>query len=147
MTYTVDGGTQLKTQRLALFNWSNNITAIGGSYNVSLLDDTYPSSPTITNSTEINLSAGHYLAQAYSSFTRTTASDNVQFKLYLDGSAVGMPGNTDMFQGHNCDEASAEFTVSSGTSLLTLRLVAIESGTSVPTLDSDCRIILWKVAL
>jgi hypothetical protein len=138
------GGTVQKTLRLALFDWSNNITAIGGEYNVSLLDDTYASSPAITNSTEINLSAGHYLAQAYSSFTRTTATDNVQFKFYLDGSAVGEIGNTDMYQGRNCDAATAEFSVDSS-SLLTLRLAAIEIGTSVPSLDADCRLLLWKV--
>ena len=96
MSYAAPGGTAQKTLRLAMFTWSNNITATGGEYNISLLDDTYLSSPTITNSTEINLGAGHYLAQAYSSFTRTTASDNVQFKLYLDGSAVGEFGNTDI---------------------------------------------------
>lgn len=145
MSYKAQGGTAQKTLRLALFNWSNNITAIGGEYNVSLLDDTYPSSPAITNSTEINLSAGHYLAQAYSSFTRTTASDNIQFKFYLDGSAVGELGNTDMYVGRNCDEATAEFSVDSS-SLLTLRLLAIEVGTSVPSLDADCRVILWKVS-
>jgi len=145
MSYKAQGGTAQKTLRLALFNWSNNITAIGGEYNVSLLDDTYPSSPAITNSTEINLSAGHYLAQAYSSFTRTTASDNVQFKFYLDGSAVGELGNTDMYVGRNCDEATAEFSVDSS-SLLTLRLLAIEIGASVPSLDADCRILLWKVS-
>jgi len=145
MSYKAQGGTAQKTLRLALFDWSNNITAIGGEYNVSLLDDTYASSPAITNSTEINLSAGHYLAQAYSSFTRTTASDNVQFKFYLDGSAVGELGNTDMYVGRNCDEATAEFSVDSS-SLLTLRLLAIEIGTSVPSLDADCRILLWKVS-
>ena len=144
MSYAAPGGTAQKTLRLAMFTWSNNITATGGEYNISLLDDTYLSSPTITNSTEINLGAGHYLAQAYSSFTRTTASDNVQFKLYLDGSAVGEFGNTDMYVGRNCDEATAEFSVASS-SLLTLRLLAIEVGTSVPSLDSDCRILLWKV--
>lgn len=147
MSYIAQGGNVSRTLRLALFDWSNNITAIGGEYNLSLLDDTYASSPTITNLTEINLGAGHYLAQAYSSFTRSSTSDNIQFQLYLDGLAVGMPGNTDMFQGNNCDEASCEFTVESSTSLLTLRLLAIESGTSVPSLDGDCRIILWKVAL
>ena len=145
MSYKAQGGTAQKTLRLALFDWSNNITAIGGEYNVSLLDDTYASSPSITNSTEINLSAGHYLAQAYSSFTRTTASDNVQFKFYLDGSAVGELGNTDMYVGRNCDEATAEFSVDS-LSLLTLRLLAIEVGTSVPSLDADCRILLWRVS-
>jgi len=147
MSYIAQGGAVQKTLRLALFDWSNNITAIGGEYNVSLLDDTYTSSPTITNSTEINLGAGHYLAQAYSSFARSSTSDNIQFQLYLDGLAVGMPGNTDLHLGNNCDEASCEFTVESPTSLLTLRLLAIESGTSVPSLDGDCRIILWKVAL
>ena len=147
MSFTASEGTVQKTLRLCLLNWSNNITGIGDEYNISLLDDTYTSSPSVTNSTEINLTAGCYFAIAYSSFTRTSASDNIQFKFYLDGTAIGMLGNTDMFQGDNCDEASAEFTVSSGTSLLTLRLVAIESGTSVPSLDGDCRIILWKVAL
>ena len=145
MSYKAQGGTAQKTLRLALFDWSNNIAAIGGEYDVSLLDDTYASSPAITNSTEINLSAGHYLAQAYSSFTRTTASDNVQFKFYLDGSAVGELGNTDMYVGRNCDEATAEFSVDSS-SLLTLRLLAIEIGTSVPSLDADCRILLWRVS-
>jgi len=139
------GGTAQKTLRLALFNWSNNITAIGGEYNVSLLNDTYASSPTVTNSTEINLGAGHYLAQAYSSFTRTTVSDNIKFKFHLDGSAVGEFGNTDMYVGRNCDEATAEFSVDSS-SLLTLRLLAIEIGTSVPSLDADCRVLLWKVS-
>lgn len=147
MSYMAPGGTAPKTLRLALFDWSNNITAIGGEYNISLLDDTYASSPAITNLTEINLSAGHYLAQAYSSFSRSAASDNIQFQFYLDGAVVGMPGNTDLFGGVNCDEASCEFTVESSTSLLTLRLLAIESGTSVPSLDSDCRILLWKVSL
>ena len=146
MSYMAPGGTAQKTLRLALFDWSNNITAIGGEYDVGLLSDTFSASPTVTNSTEINLSPGHYLALAYSSFTRSTTSDNVQFKFYLDGSAVGMPGNTDMFQGANCDEASCEFTTDAS-SLLTLRLTAIESGTSVPSLDADCRILVWRVSL
>lgn len=145
MSYIAQGGTVKKTLRFALFSWSNNITAVGGEYNISLLDDTFSSSPTITNSTEINLSAGHYLAQAYSSFTRTVASDNIQFEFFLDGSAVGELGNTDTYQGRNCDEATAEFSVGSS-SLLTVRLKAIEIGTSVPLLDSDCRVLLWKVA-
>lgn len=144
MSYMAPGGTAQKTLRLALFDWSNNITAIGGEYNVSLLNDTYASSPTVTNSTEINLNAGHYLAQAYPSFTRSTSSDNVQFQFYLDGSAVGILGNTDMYQGHNCDESTCEFSIDAA-ALLTLRLIAIEVGTSVPFLDSDCRIVLWKV--
>lgn len=145
MSYIAKGGTVQKTLRFALFDWSNNITVIGDEYNVSLLGDTFLSSPAITNSTEINLGAGHYLAQAYSSFTRTTASDNVQFEFFLDGSAVGELGNTDTYQGRSCDEATAEFSVDSS-SLLTVRLKAIEVGTSVPSLDSDCRISLWKVA-
>lgn len=139
MTYF---GKQTTSSRLeiAVLTWGG-APSVGQPFALTLLDSTWSPSPTV-NATSLSLIAGDYLVQAYSASTRTGASQNLKYGWYVDGVLAGMAGQTDLMDGRNNDIAEAVFSVQSSATL-ELRLVAQNS--TLPTLTSDCRIVVWRV--
>lgn len=139
MTYF---GKQTTSSRLeiAVLTWGG-APSVGQPFALTLLDSTWAPSPTV-NATSLSLIAGDYLVQAYSASTRTGSSQNLKYGWYVDGVLVGMVGQTDLMDGRNNDIAEAVFSVQSSATL-ELRLVAQNS--TLPTLTSDCRIVVWRV--
>ena len=142
MTYFT-AGTVKRRLECAFLQWSS-----GGSVNtacpLTLLNHNWSSSPVINGTGDgLVLPAGSYMASAYVYATRTTATQNVLFQFFLGGSAIGMSGNSDVYQnGANVDQADAEFTLTSSNTL-ELKITVVES--SIPTLLPYCRIVLWRV--
>lgn len=140
MTYF---GKQITSSRLeiAVLTWGG-APSVGQPFTLTLLDHTWSPVPSV-GATSITLPQGEYLAQAYSASTRTGTSQNLKYGWAVDGAQVGMVGQTDLMDGRNNDIAEAVFSVSSSATL-ELRLTA-SAGSALPTLTSNCRIVVWRV--
>ena len=141
MTYVTTGAINRRLECASL-QWSS-----GGSRNpcpLTLLNHNWATAPVVNGTGDgLTLPSGSYMASAYVYATRSSSSQNILFQFYLGGSAVGMSGNTDVYSnGSNVDQADVEFTITS-TTTLELKITGVES--SIPTLTSSCRIILWRV--
>lgn len=143
MTYY---GKQYHKERLAVTfcSWSSlGSEAVGDLFQISVLNSTYTTPPSVQNGTDLVLAAGHYYAQVYCDITRPSASQrNVRFVCTVDGVDVGLYGHSDFYLNQNNDVAEAEFTLTSS-GVFGVRLLALES--SLPTVTSNSRIVLWCV--
>ena len=125
-------------------NWSG--TASTNTYMTFTINDELPSAfiTSLTNSaTEINLPAGHYFAQAYADYSRSSVNDNCQFSWYLNGSQEGHYGAVDFYNSKSSDVAEASFTLTSA-GVLKLRITA-QSGSNVILNNSHCMALIWRV--
>lgn len=143
MSYQAVGFVQERLE-VALFRWSSG-GAIDTACPLTLLSHTWATAPVINGTSDgVTLPQGFYMASAYIYATRLIASQNIKFQFFVDGSSIGMPGNSDVYlNGGNVDQADAEFTVGSSGAELELVITGIE--TSIPTLTSDCLLVLWRV--
>ena len=149
MTYVSDGLNKTKDLQLAYLRWSG--TPSLNTFMTFTVDQELPTSfitsLTQTN-TEINLPAGHYFAQAYIDYTRSSATgDNCKFYWFVDDTQTGHYGASDFFNrttnsGSTSDVAEAAFTLSSAG---TLRLKITDTAGSTLTLnDPHCICIIWR---
>ena len=144
MTYVSDGLNKTKNLQLAYIRWSG--TPSLNTFMTFTVDQELPTSfitsLTQTN-TEINLPAGHYFAQAYIDYTRSSTSDNNQFGWFVNGSLSGHYGASDYYNGNNtCDVAEAAFTLNAAG---TLRLkITGASGSTLTLNDPHCLCIIWR---
>ena len=139
-------GSQYENRRLQIAEITlSGQPALNGYYNLSVTQNTYDYVPTITNSNELNLGAGKYQGLINLSVTRSTNSDNYQFKAELNGSVVGKSGQTAAYLNDVVDPAEFEIDLSSA-GILKIKCVGVES--SAPTLEaSQSKLWLWRVAL
>jgi hypothetical protein len=139
MTYF---GSQATSSRLemAVLTWSG-APSVNQPFSLTLLNHNWSPAPSVS-STSMTLPEGEYLAQAYSASTRTGTGQNLKYGWYVDGTLAGLVGQTDLMDGRNNDISEAVFSVQSSATL-ELRLVAQNS--TLPTLTSDCRIVIWRV--
>ena len=148
MTYVSDGLNKTKNLQLAYIRWSG--TPSLNTFMTFTVDQELPTSfitsLTQTN-TEINLPAGHYFAQAYIDYTRSSTSDNCKFYWFVDNTQTGHYGASDYFnhsiyEGSTSDVAEAAFTLSSAGAL---RLKITDTAGSTLTLnDPHCICIIWR---
>lgn len=144
MTYSTGGLKIKKALSMTSLNWSG--TASTNTYMTFTIDDELPSAfiTSLTNSaTEINLPAGHYFAQAYADYSRSSVNDNCQFSWYLNGSQEGHYGAVDFYNSKSSDVAEASFTLTSA-GVLRLRITA-QSGSNVTLNNSHCMVLIWRV--
>ena len=143
MTYSTSGLQIQKSLSMTTLNWSG--TATTNTYLTFSIDDEVPSAfiTNLTNSdTEINLPAGHYYAQAYSDYTRTSTSQNCQFSWYDDGSQSGHYGAVDFYNNKSSDVAETTFSLTNS-GILRLRITA-QNSTAVTLNSSHCLAIIWR---
>ena len=143
MTYSTSGLQIQKSLSMTKLNWSG--TAKTNTYLTFSIDDEVPSAfiTNLTNSdTEINLPAGHYYAQAYSDYTRTSTSQNCQFSWYVDGSQSGHYGAVDFYNNKSSDVAETTFSLTNS-GILRLRITA-QNSTAVTLNSSHCLAIIWR---
>ena len=144
MTYTSSGLDINKALHMTSLTWSG--TASTNTYMTFTIDDELPSafiSSLTSSNTEINLPAGHYFAQAYADYTRSSSSDNCQFSWYVDGSQNGHYGAVDFYNSKSSDVAETSFTLTSA-GILRLRITA-QSGSNVTLNSSHCLALIWRV--
>ena len=119
--------------------------ALNGYFDLSVTQSTFDSTPTITNSTELNLDSGAYQAFATLAVTRSANADNYQFKIEVDGTLIGVPGQTAAYLNDIFDPADCEFELSAS-KLLKIKVVGVES--NAPTLESNqSRLWIWIVVV
>ena len=143
MTYASNGLNRTNDLQLAYLRWSG--TPSLNTFMTFTIDQELPTSfitsLTQTN-TEINLPAGHYFAQAYIDYTRTSTSQNNQFAWFVNGSLSGHYGSSDYYHTNTCDVAETAFTLNSAG---TLRLkITGASGSTVTLNDPHCVCIIWR---
>ena len=141
MTYF---GPQPSRQRLelAVFSWTHKASqTVSQSFDISLLHTTWDPAPVVSTGDTLTLPAGHYFAQAFSSISRTTGSQNIAYQFYVDGEAVGLKGQSDFFNNLDNDVADAVFSLTSPATL-SLRLTGLNG--ALPTVLSNSRIALWR---
>jgi len=146
MTYTSSGLDVNKSLYMTSLTWSG--TASTNTYMTFTIDDELPSafiSSLTSSNTEINLPAGHYFAQAYADYTRSSTSDNCQFSWYVDGSQNGHYGAVDFYNSKSSDVAETSFTLTSA-GILRLRITA-QSGNNVTLNSSHCLALIWRVTI
>jgi len=144
MTYSTGGLKIKKALSMTSLNWSG--TASTNTYMTFTIDDELPSAfiTSLTKSaTEINLPAGHYFAQAYADYSRSSVNDNCQFSWYLNGSQEGHYGAVDFYNSKSSDVAETSFTLTSA-GVLRLRITA-QSGSNVTLNNSHCIALIWRV--
>lgn len=144
MTYVSNGLNLTNDLKLAYLRWSGTPTL--NTFMTFTVDEEFPSSfitsLTETN-TEINLPAGHYFAQAYIDYTRTSATaDNCKFNWLVDDVQSGHFGASDFIDNSTSDVAETAFTLDNAG---TLRLKITETEGSTLTLnDPHCVCIIWR---
>lgn len=144
MTYTKSGLNIKKPLSIATLNWSGSATV--NTYLTFAIDQELPSAfiTSLTNSsTEINLPAGHYYAQAYVDYTRAVTNETCQFSWIVNGSQSGHYGAVDFHNSKSSDVAETTFTLSSA-GILRLQITA-QNNTAVTLNSSHCLAILWRV--
>jgi hypothetical protein len=143
MSYQAKGFVK-KRLMVAFFQWGSG-GAVNTACPLTLLAHTWSDAPVINGGGDgVVLPQGAYMASAYVYATRATASQNIRFQFYLDGAAVGMAGTSDVYlNGSNVDQADCEVVVPSGEATIELKITGVE--TSIPTLASDCRLVLWRI--
>lgn len=144
MTYIADGLNQFADLSMAYIRWSG--TPSVNTFMTFTIDQELPAafitSLTQTN-TEINLPAGHYFAQAYIDYTRSSTAHNNRFEWFVNGSQSGHVGSSDYYHSNTCDVAESAFSLSAAG---TLRLKITGVTGSVMTLNNPhCAVILWRV--
>jgi len=142
MTYVTNGLNKYENFQLAYLRWSGTPTL--GTQMTFTVDQQLPSTfiTSITNNTQINLPPGHYFAQAYIDYTRTTTSQNNQFAWFVNGSASGHYGSSDYYHYNTCDVAETAFTLnSSGT--LHLEITGV-NGSTLTLNNPHCIAIIWR---
>lgn len=143
MTYVSDALNRTNDLQLAYLRWSGTPTL--NTFLTFTIDQELPTSfinsLTQTN-TEINLPAGHYFAQAYIDYTRTSTSQNNQFGWFVNGSLSGHYGSSDYYHTNTCDVAETAFSLNSSG---TLRLkITGENGSTMTLNDPHCVCIIWR---
>jgi len=134
---------QTKPLEVAMFRWSAATQGVP----VTLTADasTWAVAPVVSGN-QVTLPAGHYYAFATCGLSRTAAAQNVLFQFYLNASAVGKTGQSDMYlsdSGLNVDTAECAFTVLTGqTGVFDLRVIGVES--SIPTITADSALVLMR---
>ena len=144
MTYAASGLNRSVDLQIAELEWSGTPTT--NTHMTFTIDQELPSSfiasLTQTN-TEINLPAGHYFAQAYIDYTRTSTSDNCQFAWFVNGTLSGHYGASDYYHNNTCDVAETAFTLDNAGAL---RLKITGTNNSTLTLNSPhCVCLIWRV--
>lgn len=144
MTYVSDGLNRTNDLQLAYLRWSGTPTL--NTYMTFTVDQEVPSTfiTSLTQAnTEINLPAGHYFAQAYIDYTRSSTSDNCQFTWFVDGSTSGHYGASDFFNdSRTSDVAETAFTLNSA-GALRLKITGI-NGSTLTLNDPHCVCIIWR---
>ena len=125
----------------AVCSWGGS-PAVGSAFDVTLINHTWSVAPSISGS-EITLPAGHYSASAWVAVTRTNSSQNLRFHFTLDGVALGLPGQTDMYLNSHCDAADAEFSVDANATSV-LRIICEGVEVSLPTITTNSRLVIWR---
>jgi len=144
MTYVSDGLNLTNDLQVAYLRWSG--TPSLNAYMTFTIDQEVPSTfiTSLTQAdTQINLPAGHYFAQAYIDYTRTSTSQNNQFAWLVNGTVNGHKGSSDYFHSNTCDVAETAFTLdSAGT--LRLQITGV-NGSTLSLNDPHCVAIIWRV--
>lgn len=123
-----------------MLSWSGASLSVGDYFDITAISGTF--SLSVSNSVELNLPSGHYFVQAFIDISRPINSqNNCQYELEVDGSSIGMRGNSDNYQNNSTDSADAEFTLSSS-GVLKIKVTSIEN--SFPTVTSNSRLIVWR---
>lgn len=144
MTYVTGGLQSYKDLQIASLSWSGTPTL--NSYLAFSISSELPTSfiSSLTNAnTEINLPAGHYYAQAYIDFTRSSTSDTFEFKWELGGVIRGHIGQTDLMNSRSSDVAETTFELTSS-DVLRLKVTGA-NGSAVTLNSSHCMILIWRV--
>jgi len=148
MTYVSDGLNKTNDLQIAYIRWSGTPTL--NTYMTFTVDQEVPStfitSLTQTN-TQINLPAGHYFAQAYIDYTRSSATaDNCQFAWFVNNSLSGHYGASDYYYDNpspnTTDVAETAFTLDT-TGTLKLKITGA-SGSTLTLNDPHCLCIIWR---
>ena len=143
MTYVSDGLNRTNDLQIAYIRWSG--TPSVNTFMTFTIDQELPTSfitsLTQTN-TEINLPTGHYFAQAYLDYTRTSTSQNNQFSWFLNGTQSGHYGSSDFYHSNTCDVAETAFTLDSA-GALRLKITGV-NGSTLTLNDPHCVCIIWR---
>jgi hypothetical protein len=143
MTYVSDGLNKTKDVKIAYLRWSGTPTL--NTFMTFTIDQELPTSfitsLTQTN-TEINLPAGHYFAQAYIDYTRTSISNNCAFSLFVDGVESGHGGSSDYYYSNTSDVAETAFSLSAA-GTLRLKITGV-NGSTLTLNDPHCVCIIWR---
>ena len=114
---------------------------------LSIANSTYSSSASITGTNTLVLPTGHYKAACFFAVDKTNnGRNNYQYQLELDSILIGFAGQTKSYNNFNVDSSDAVFSVTSGTSNLKLKLLAIENAAPSHYLNESI-LWIWRTAL
>ena len=151
MSYLSGTQTSKKIQMTTL-TWDS--TAVLNSYCDFTIADQFPSS-FITNlsssDTEINLPAGHYMGQAFIDYTRSSISEQIQFKWELDGTLLDHFGSSDISTtgsgyGATSDNAETVFTLYT-TGVLKMKIIVREGSGTFTVNTANSYVLLTRTEL
>ena len=144
MTYFSDGLNLKNDLQVAYLKWSG--TPNLNTHMTFTIDQELPNSfiDSLTQTdTEINLPTGHYFAQAYIDYTRTSTNQNNQFAWFVNGTISGHYGSSDYYHANTCDVAETAFSLdAAGT--LRLKITGV-NGSSLTLNDPHCIVVIWRV--
>lgn len=99
--------------------------------------------PTGGGTDTLSFSAGSYFFRAFFDVTRSAVNDNFQFKFEVNSTLTGASGQTNLHSNLKYDGAEAPFKSSSSFNLK-LKCISIEG--SAPSLTSNSKVFVWRIA-
>ena len=99
--------------------------------------------PTGGGTDTLSFSAGSYFFRAFFDVTRSSANHNFQFKFEVNSTLAGAFGQTNLYGNLKYDGAEVPFKSSSNFNLK-LKCIGIEG--SAPSLTSNSKIFVWRIA-
>ena len=145
MTYFTGNGTFDNRLQIAEFTISGSPSQ-GQYFTLSSANiDSFDSGtlPTGGGTNTLSFSAGSYFFRAFFDVTRSSANDNFQFKFEVNSTLAGASGQTNVHSNLKYDGAEVPFKSSSNFNIK-LKCIGIEG--SAPTLTSNSKIFVWRIA-
>lgn len=145
MTYFTGAGTFDNRLQIAEFTISGSPSQ-GQYFTLSSANiDSFDSGtlPTGGGTDTLSFSAGSYFFRAFFDATRSSVNDNFQFKFEVNSTLAGASGQTNLHSNLKYDGAEVPFKSSSNFNLK-LKCIGIEG--SAPSLTSNSKIFVWRIA-
>jgi|SRR5210317_76348 len=131
-----------KKLECAVFSWASG--GLNNACPLTQIAHNWTTAPVLTAGSDgLTLPAGYYMVTAYVYASRS-GSSNCEFQLFVSSVSVGVAGSTDVYNNvAHTDQADAEFSVSSSDTL-ELKITGVES--SIPSITTNSRLVVWRIA-
>lgn len=116
--------------------------AANGYFTLTYVQGTFGAASGGSGTTTLSMPAGHYMFRACLDTTRTNNNDNYAFQFEVNGSLIGLNGQTGLYNNLRADVAEGTYTANTG---FKLRIEATNLEGSSPTLTSSSKAFIWRV--